>query len=338
MMWQNAIESFLKNKKIIIGLLAVGILAAAPLGVWASGEGVFEIVDEDQVVHNEVMVDPITGDIIPEDDGIGSNTNRLSDDVYYDRESLKFVYNLGSDSGSIVTSSVVDGMMTNDMVSISVGSSVTAKLYKYGKEQTDADLSAISDAGLYVLLLSCNGQLNDTVLRFQIVDKYTNVLGYAVPEGFTIGSAFFNGEPTEASDSYVSFENEGEYVVSYICDSTNVAYTISCSVDHTAPTLALEAVGEDGYARSAVDISDLEAGASIFVEYNGDKINAGNKLTSAGRYMITVVDEAGNANIYSFIIRVYYTISLIVCVILLLLVIGGLIAYVVISEKKMKVR
>lgn len=258
----------------------------------------------------------------------------ITSNVIYDSAKQRYIY--VTDFGR-VESSVVDGMIVTDSVSLAAESGVPVMLYKNGERLEQSDLTDIQDSGYYVLQYNDNGGIPQTILEFTIVPQLTGMVDrYSLPTGFAVTTASFNGAELPASTE-VNMEKEGSYRITYECKRTGVLYELDVDIDHTPPQLALEAV-KDGVARGPVDISDLEEGAKVYMTLDGSQYNYREKLTRSGKYEIWVYDAAGNMSKYEFTIMIYLDGSGYAFFALFLLLILGVIMYMMIEKKRLRVR
>lgn len=258
----------------------------------------------------------------------------ITSSVIYDSAKQRYIYI--TDFGR-VESSVVDGMIVTGPVSLASESGMEVTLYKNGERLEQSDLTAIQDSGYYVLQYNDNGGIPQTILEFTIVPQLTGMVDhYSLPTGFAVTAASFNGAELPASTE-VNMEKEGSYRITYECKRTSVLYELDVDIDHTPPVLALEAV-KDGVARGPVDISDLEPGASVYMTLDGSRYNYREKLTRSGNYEIWVYDAAGNMSKYEFTIMIYLDSSGYAFFALFLLLILGVVAYMMIEKKRLRVR
>lgn len=289
-----------------------------------------------------------SADSIPEADIISdySNTNVtygleltadqtvITSSVIYDSAKQRYIYI--TDLGR-VESSVMDGMIVTGTVSVAAESGMAVTLYKNGERLEQSDLTALQDSGYYVLQYNDNGGIPQTILEFTIVPQLTGMVDhYSLPTGFTVTTASFNGAELPASTE-VNMEKEGSYRITYECKRTGVLYELDVDIDHTPPVLALEAV-KDGVARGPVDISDLEPGASVYMTLDGSQYNYREKLTRSGNYEIWVYDAAGNMSKYEFTIMIYLDGSGYAFFGLFLVLILGVVTYMMIAKKRLRVR
>ena len=237
----------------------------------------------------------------------------LGDGSYgFDLEQQMFVSYVGR---SAFYSSVPPGIVlsSGQEVSFRLPSGVTGTLYKDGDPLDGAELSQISGSGSYVLQVQGSGAYDTYPFRFTILEELTGTLvDYTLPGGFAFDSVTINGEAvTPEYANYVQFLEEGDFQLHYSCPDIGRSYTLTLTVDRTPPVLALPEV-TDGEAHGAVSLADLEPGAWIQVEHNGESSRVTSPktvLSEAGRYVLTVYDQAGNSSQYVFTIHVYLNLS-----------------------------
>lgn len=308
---------------------------AAPEGRRGNAFG----AESDEADGSTTIISDYTGSS-SESSGVDTSTElsetqiSLGKSVYYDEQTQRYVFD--TDIGK-VESSVMDGMIVTEPVTMTSDNSSSLILYKDGERMAQKDAASYSDTGFYVVQYNDNDGVTRTIMEFTIVDELTGLIDeYEMPSGFSITEATYNGTAVSKS-SPIDLTREGEYHIAYQCDRTQVAYTLDVTIDHTAPVLALEAV-KNGVAKGPVDISDLEEGASIAITMDGKKYNYRQRLTQSGDYEITVTDAAGNETSYAFTIRIYLDSSAYVSIAIVLAILAGVAAYMVIERKKLRTR
>lgn len=258
----------------------------------------------------------------------------VSNDCWYDYSRHSFVYETGSGE---IFSSVAYGMATCEEVNIKLTGGGTAYLYQDGNQVESGSEFTVSEPGAYVLSITSNGMPREP-LKFTLLDGVSGKLSqYSLPAGFYFDKVSVNGELTPWNGGTLDMSREGEYRIEYVCNATGISYLLALTVDHTPPSLALEAV-KDGEARGPVDLSDLEPGAKISITRNGDPVSYSTTLTNSGRYEVTVSDQAGNVQSYNFTIRTYFNGSAIGFLLLLIAMLAGLCGYLVYSRRNLRVR
>lgn len=261
------------------------------------------------------------GSVVPLGEGCG-----------FDRDSQRYVIQVGSYS---FTASVPPGIILDKdgTVSIQLPEQLTGTLYKNGDLVDQPDLSQISGAGSYLLYVRSASGFDEARFAFTIQSSPTRTLiEYALPEGFSFTSVTIDGQDLSAGYSnYIELLSEGEYRLQYACEEIARSYSLTFTVDRTAPVLALPQVVE-GEAQEPVTIEDLEAGTWLDVDCDGEVrqvASAQTVFSEPGRYIITTHDQAGNSNTYRFIIHFYLNISAVTAI---ALAAGGLIGLIFYSR------
>lgn len=288
------------------------------------------------VQEDTQLVDSFTGEEVTDGSGVLREQERISERVIYDRKEDAYVYTAAN--GQVYTN-VVDGMITQESVSIYADDAVGCTLYLDGERVDDPDLSAITQTGSYVLE-TANSTSSEPLFSFTIISETAgaSLSGYRVPAGFAVDSVSVDGVDKPAEGGYIDLSGEGTYAIEYECPAANKYYSMNVYIDHTPPTLALDAV-VDGCAHGPVDVSDLEEGVAMQVYRDGEEVTVyNNEIDRSGDYTIELMDAAGNRTTYTFTIMVYLNISAWAVVILLVLIGAALMVYLIVSRKRLHVR
>lgn len=143
-------------------------------------------------------------------------------------------------------------------------------------------------------------------------------VSFQLPSGVT-GTLYKNGDVVESA-GLTGIGDTGSYILqvqgSGPYDTASFQFTILGEitgnlVDYTLPEV------DQGEAHGAVTLADLEPGAWIQVEHNGETsriVSPKTVLSEAGRYVLTVYDQAGNSNQYVFTIHVYLNLSAVMAI------------------------
>lgn len=261
----------------------------------------------------------------------------IAGNTYYDSTQKAFLYYVNATASQAVRSSVADGMITEQAVSVKADAGITLEVYLDGERLQSISGGAFQTPGEYVVMYA-GGAVAERLFSFTIVPKLCNsVTSYALPAGFEFTGASLNEEPIAFEKSYIKLTQEGEYNIHYRCMKTNVPYQLLLKTDFTGPELALENV-TNGRAQGPVDISEAKNAAHIAIYHDGEKISRRDVLTESGEYYIELADEAGNKTTYSFTILIYFDGN---SWLFFLLIIGscvGIIIYLVHSRKHLRVR
>lgn len=249
----------------------------------------------------------------------------------------KLYYYSVADIAAPFRSNVMDGMITNEKVTVAVPDGIAYELFRDG-ELCEDDLTGLTTPGTYVLRVKSNAGISEAVFSFTLVGSASGaVSGYRMPEGFSISRFTFNEKNDSFNDGYADFSEDGDYTVEYRCAAANVVYSLNLTVDHTAPELKLEALS-NGKAWGPVDISDVEPGGSVAVYRNGEAEPYTPQLTKSGQYEIVVSDAAGNKTSYAFTIMIYFNSGSLVFFIAIAAIVAGVAVYVIIAGKKLRIR
>ena len=256
-------------------------------------------------------LDPMTG--LPSSAGGGSDTFYwLREGEYgYDREERAFSNVLGSGAFS---SNIPNGAVVSEgqTVSFTLPSGMTATLFREGDPVENSDLTAITEPGGYLLEVRSGGA-GSVSFSFRILGETTNALNeLTLPAGFSFDYVNLNGEGlTLEYSNYLELLEDGAYELRWSCPDIAQSYTLSFTLDRAAPTLALPEV-TGGEAHSEVTLADLEAGAYIVLERDGESstiTSPDTVIRDAGDYRLTVCDQAGNSTVYEFTIHMYLNLS-----------------------------
>lgn len=283
-------------------------------------------------------VDSVTGDALNASTSSVTRV-RISETTYYDMDARTFVYPTGSGIYE-VRANVADGMVVGEPVSITADAGVEVTVSRNGTALEEADLTHIDAPGRYVIGVSGTDS-SVSLFGFTIVGKTANLPGgYVMPEGFYILDATLDGEETYFERSYIGMDDEGLYEIEYVCPETTLHYTLSTTIDRTPPELTFDGrLDKEGRFHSAVQISGLQEGDSVALTRDGEPtaFPAGGKLTEAGLYQLTVFDAAGNSATYPFTILVYLNLNSLLFFALVCLSAAGVLGYILIERKKLKI-
>ena len=257
----------------------------------------------------------------------------VGDGSVYDAQNKLYLYTFAQNTVAV---NFPSGIVTTYPVSITVPDGLGVEVYRDGNAVTDETPDSLTKPGAYAVFFG--GDSRDS-LTFTIVGSVTGALqGYRIPTGFYVAEASRDGEAIEAS-AYVDMTLEGKYEIVIRSKNVNSAHSLSVTVDHTAPTLKLEAV-ENGFAKGPVDISDAEDeyGNSVSITLDGTKQSYTKTLTKSGDYKVAISDRAGNRTVYSFTIGIYFNFSAVLFIIFIILFILGLMLYLARKRKKLRIR
>ena len=262
---------------------------------------------------------------------------QIAGNTYYDTVKDTFLYYVNPAAPQAVRSTVADGMITEQTVTIKAEAGVALDVYMDGERLSGHSGGTFQNPGEYVVMYA-GGTSPERLFSFTIVPRLCNsVTGYALPAGFEFVNATLDDQPVAFDQNYLKLTEEGKYNIHYRCIKTGVPYQLLLQTDYTGPTLSLEEV-HDGKARGPVDISEIKDAAYVTIMHDGEKISKKDVLTESGEYYIELADEAGNKTTYSFTILIYFDGSSWLFFVLVLASCVGLVIYLVYSRKHLRVR
>ena len=286
-------------------------------------------------------LDPETGSAPGSASMAEDGSGEISPGMGYDSRRELFVYSLAD--GTELFCSAADGMLVTGRVILNYSGPSALAVYRNGETVDMAGAGEIRDPGVYVVATGADAAAR--VLSFTLLGAYTNqVRSYTVPDGFLLRGAQRDGEEIEYSRYTVEMEQEGQYVIRYRCPAIDRDYTLTVVIDRTPPDLLLAGtVGRDGRVHSAVEISGLSAGDSLYVNHDGEPMSltldeGKATLTDTGVYSVTAADAAGNAVTYEFTIMLYLNANAVVFIFLLIAVVASVFIYAIWKRRSLKVR
>ena len=284
-------------------------------------------------------VDPLTGDALVSSSASSATRVRISETMYYDRESGSFAYPTGSGITE-VRANVADGMIVTEPVSIKADEGVELTLSRNGTVVEEPDLSSVTATGSYVVAAR-DVDAAVTLFGFTIVGATTNLPGgYVMPEGFYILDATLNGEDAYFERNFIGMEDEGLYEIEYVCPDTSLHYHLTTTIDRTPPKLTLDGkLDKNGRYHSAVQIGGLEdvTAAALTRDGMAVKFPSDGELSEAGMYQLQVFDAAGNAAAEQFTILVYLDLNSLLFFAMVCLSLAGVLGYILYKRKKLKI-
>ena len=306
-----------------------------------------------------VLADPsYTGEIDPatnepyadENQQATEETGRvaLTATCSYDWNSHDYVYTMEGTLNE-VHCTAADGQILSQAVTVSTGSDTSVVVYRNGQEYTDS-LTGITAPGEYVVQVR-NGSDRTRIFSFTLVGKSTNGLQpFTVPDSFFIREATCDGADVPYDRYNVYTDTEGTYRIVYECVPTGIGYTVETTIDRTAPVPVFSGkIDDQNRVRSALTFSGLAEGDTVYV--SGDaggsptqltlrddgSGNFSGTLTESGNYYMQIYDAAGNMSEYRFRIMTYFNANSIVVLVVLGVVLAGVIGYIIMRRRNLKI-
>ena len=310
------------KKLISICISLILLLASAAL---CFADGLYEVdAQSGQIVGTK------TGD---DEDLVGYV--RLSPNCAYDMNSATYVYTGMGTTGAEFTSNVYSGMYVNDLVKLNSDATAQLRVYLNGEELEYNGEGEFMEPGSYIV----RDKGNTMIFGFTILNDVTNAVNaYELPPVFFVDTATFNGDALSQFSNSVDMTQDGDYFVSYYCYDTGVNYRLYVTIDHTAPVLEINGVNEDGFARNAVQLLNIESNSTVDITKDGSEYKFDTVLSDTGDYEIVYTDEAGNSSIYNFTIRPYLDLNAWMVLLIVILLLIGTAAFMIYSRTHMRVR
>ncbi len=284
-------------------------------------------------------VDPYTGSPMEESETTQIQKVKLPDGSIYDREAHTFSYTV-TDYQEEVSSSVANGMVVTESVSLGVPTDMEATLYCGGEAVTEVDYANIQEPGSYSLVVK-GVDTDKQVLAFDIVNKKTGKLtSYTLPDGFVLQTVKIDDVLQAPNYSrIIDMQKEGAYSISYRCTSTGINYSLNVEIDHTLPEVQFDGLNGN-IANGPVTVVGMQDGDRLKVLYNGEEVKAPSSgvFKAVGNYVVTVYDDADNSVTKEFTIRMYLNLQGGIFVGLAIAVFIAAGVYMYVSRKKLRVR
>ena len=229
------------------------------------------------------------------------------------------------------TSSVLDGQITTEVVTLTFNEEVELEITKDGELVEDPVLK-ISDVGTYkVEAKDVYGNVFE--LSFTIIAPLYQIFTYDFSDSDVV-SVMLNDVDVEFEvvDGILTLYQSGDYVLT-LSTSNNEAYTLKLTVDNVAPTVDI-IQNEDGSVTidnaSKEDVAVVLYKDGVAVDYK-----LGQDLSEKGQYKLVISDGLGNQSEYTFEIKYKFsTVSIIIIVVAAVAAIAMIILIIV--KRKVK--
>lgn len=234
-----------------------------------------------------------------------------------------------------VTINACDGGITNDPVTISPNEKTTIVVTKDGKQYGYSAGEAITEEGFYTATIT-DAYGNSKTISFLIVSPEAKTsIDYELGKGCDIVSVTKDGKEVETTGNRIRFHEDGTYVITYTKDGKT--YSVTLSLDTTAPEITLNGVEDRGTVDGTVTIDSMSEEGTIEVYKDGKKIDyeLGQELKEYGSYEVVVTDKLGNSRTYSFTLKFQMNAWAITLIVLGLATVVGVSATIVMKRKRL---
>lgn len=253
-------------------------------------------------------------------------------------------------NGEQFVSSVPNGMITAESVDFSPPGNGFSLVRIDDGEPFLQEQKRFTKPGSYEIQTVCynpvSGQEIDNRVYeshyfFTILEPATSRVGVVqAPDGFVIKSVRRNGNMQDISTGrYVFLDGDGTFEIDYEDEKTGK--TKLCTRlfrDTTAPFLRFDQDMEGGKAQVPLSFQTSEPDCVVRIRYNGvSGYAAGNTLTAAGSYELSVVDRAGNSRTYLVRLEQAYELFDKRVVIIAVMILAGVAVWMVSLRRSMRV-
>ena len=146
---------------------------------------------------------------------------------------------------------------------------------------------------------------NKTSFYFNIITKRKQSIKHLLQENTEVESVLKNDENYEftITDGRLYLFDEGQYLVNILDNNSGEKYSFNITIDTTPPTLELVGVENGGSTKKLVSMKNIsEDNCTLVVMVDGMYFDykLGDEIEKAGRFVVTLTDEAGNSTTYTF--------------------------------------
>ncbi len=274
----------------------------------------------------------------------GAVTNANAFKVEYDTSTGYYKYSLLT--GDYFYSNVPNGMVTNGSVIFNTADSIRYELYKDGELLDYSAGDYITEPGAYMLIpiidnLEYEGFYRTTrpIVRFHILTGPTAEMAMmTAPEGMKIEAVRRNQvdvtESCEVSDRVISLAEDGTWEIDLSDAGTYVTTTVIRDTQppkvsvKTSPNLA-----EITYITNDIAEARLTRGDQLISEGS-----LPTRVTDAGRYQLTVSDQAGNTTTVNFVVKYRINVYAVLAIVMVVGLIAALVIFMRNTKTKVRVR
>lgn len=146
---------------------------------------------------------------------------------------------------------------------------------------------------------------NKTSFYFNIITKRKQSIKHLLQENIEVESVLKNDENYEftITDGRLYLFDEGQYLVNILDNNSGEKYSFNITIDTTPPTLELVGVENGGSTKKLVSMKNIsEDNCTLVIMVDGMYFDykLGDEIEKAGRFVVTLTDEAGNSTTYTF--------------------------------------
>lgn len=216
---------------------------------------------------------------------------------FYDtKKNIEYSFNVTVDNSVSVVSSIPNHSFTADTVQITFGETVKQEVTFEGEVIKNA--KQYSKAGHYEI--KATDELgNEIVFQFRIMPARLRVLNLENLNDVELLLVTKDDKEISVSldeNNSLELSTNGHYVL-FFKRITGEMFNLICDIDNTKPTIEIEK--EPGSFKTSNASKTVTATLSCD---GGEAVNytVGKKIEGAGHYTLTITDDLGNENVYTF--------------------------------------
>lgn len=250
-------------------------------------------------------------------------------------------------TGETFYTSLPNGSITNEPVTVQESQDLEFTAYKDGKEFEDfAPGVPLNVVGSYAIYASKpddesflqNYPFGNPAYRFRIVSGMVSDMGMiTAPYGVTIRNVRFNGLDANESmfldSSTVHIDQNGDYEITF--DDEAGSREVSFTLDNEQPVFSVDVKPNEA------KITYYSNDVSRCVLYRGDKVESDpqivDSVTKSGKYTLVVYDAAGNSSRSDFTVRYRINAAAVIAIFAMLGLIAGVVIFVFRMKNNVKV-
>lgn len=332
-------------------------------------EDVDEYIDSDEFmddIYKSLFGDELDDDSLAEMI-MGKEVDNAPLTLKYDDELSMYIYEMPN-SAKIYTS-IPNNAITQYGVQIFFRDDASAEIVdlQTGEETDYTSGDIVSREGNYEVVIKQIAIFDDDVIENAIsfddsgdstlssIDSNTYIAHYFftilrnptgrleivnAPSDFIISGVTMSGQELEReSDNMYVMKKDGIYEFILSCkDDENIKYTFSVERDTKKPKLNITEGALEGLTHESVEWNCLNSEDEVKVKYNYKEVTMSeNKVSGYGVYKITVTNNSGNTQVYSFRILPKHDTNSVLAVILLSMLGVAAAGYLVLSKKDTEV-
>lgn len=212
------------------------------------------------------------------------------------KKNIEYSFSITIDNTVSVTTSIPNYSFTADKVEVSFGETVTQEVKLEGEVIKNA--KQYTKAGNYEIKAT-DSIGNETILKFRIMPARIRELHLDNLAGVELLLTTKNDNNYAASidaNDELHITDSGHYVL-FFKRATGEVFNLTCDVDNVKPTVEIE---KNRGSFKTMNASKPNITATLTRDGKEISYSVGKKIEGAGHYDLTITDDLGNTNVYTF--------------------------------------